>query len=351
MAKNAYLIVSDLHISYKSLANRINYRNEIDYVQSELIQVAKKYRNYGYTVKLLLLGDVFHNSYQSVFNALIDSDFFKMWKQVFGDIYSVLGNHELSYYDSNPFYSLVTEVESKKVKDIPGKICTPIGVLPVISVPDTLCDGNVIFYFNHYACPIAKVEDTNKINIGLFHQEIVDHSIKAKMETTLGSGIFANTVSIDSSGILNDYDYCFFGHMHKIYGMWQTDSNTVLCYLASLGRTNETEVNDNFLERNIPVILVDDGNFIAAEDNKFLLMPRSECVNTALVEKAKKTYEIEKMRKAAKTYVPIGDDPLKNLRQVFQECPKHLDVLNAFISAVDDPIYLDLNRRISYERI
>lgn len=51
--------------------------------------------------------------------------------------------------------------------------------------------------------------------------------------------------------------------MHQVYGTWgytnpKTGKSSVLCYLASLGRSNVTEVNDDFLERNVPAVLIDD---------------------------------------------------------------------------------------------
>lgn len=103
MGRNAYLIVTDLHFSYKNLRNRYDYRAEVLDACKFIINLAADYKRKGYTITLLLLGDVFHRSYSDVFNACTDNNFFYMWANTFGEIYSVIGNHELSYYSSNPF--------------------------------------------------------------------------------------------------------------------------------------------------------------------------------------------------------------------------------------------------------
>lgn len=338
MAKNAYLIVTDLHVCHKSLTNRLDYRAEIAFVNMELIKTARKYRVLGYKVTLLLLGDVYHNSYQSVFNAITDSNFFVMWKKSIGDIYSVVGNHELSYYDSNPFYTLVTEIESDKLKSVTDKVWAPIGTMSTIKVLDRLDDGEVHFHFNHYSTNISQVKEVEGINIGLFHQEIVCDSIITAMEAALQGKVFAKTTAFDNTDILDGYRYCFFGHMHKVYGTWLNEHGTYLCYLASLGRTNETEVSDNFLDRNLPVVLVDDGKLLGVEENKITLQARKECVNETYVEKAKATYNTVKQKNEFKKYTPLGDDPVQNLKSLFSTQPKCLRIFEGLLQDSVEPL-------------
>ncbi|MEY8333095.1 metallophosphoesterase [Lachnospiraceae bacterium 47-T17] len=316
MGKNAYLIVSDMHNFYRNLANRIDYREEMRIVEDELLSIAVKYKTDGYNVIMILLGDVFHNSYNDVFKAILDSSFFIMWDRLFGKIYSVIGNHELTYYSSNPFYTLVDSIESQKVQNIMNKTWQPLGLMPVITVPDELRDGNVVFHFNHYSTPISKSEN-GRINIGLFHQEIINKQIITLMEQQLQTYVFANPVDFDGLDVFDGYAYCFFGHMHKAYGVFKTENGCILAYLASLGRTNVGEVLDTFLERNVPAVLVSDGDLVCVESNKFSLQKRSECVNEAAVEKAHETYEIQQQKKALKRYIPASDDPVDNLKSRF----------------------------------
>lgn len=59
MGRNAYLIVTDLHFSYKNLRNRYDYRAEVLDACKFIINLAADYKRKGYTITLLLLGDVF----------------------------------------------------------------------------------------------------------------------------------------------------------------------------------------------------------------------------------------------------------------------------------------------------
>lgn len=344
MAKNAYLIVSDLHESYKNLRGRVDYRAEIEYVKQKMILLAQDYQRRGYSVVLLLLGDVFHNSYNDVFNACTDNNFFTMWHTIFGEIFSVLGNHELTYYSSNPFYTLVSDIESGKVKHILNKVWTPVGKSGVIRVPDILEDGNVIFHFNHNSTyPDLIEDDASGIHIGLFHQELVSNEVIREMENTLGVGIFGNTVNLDSIGVLNNYKYCFFGHMHSVYGTYAMENGTTLCYLASLGRTKESEVNDNFLERNIPAIRVVDGEIEGVDDNKFQLLNREQCVKQSIVDKNHKDYEVLKEKQQVKQYTPLADDPILKVKDRLKENNTALTIFEDLLTESTDSIgtYLD----------
>lgn len=312
MGKTAYLIATDLHMSYKNLRSRVDYRNEIAHVCQNLIKVAEEYTKKGYSITLLLLGDVFHNAYNSVFAACNDNNFFYRWALRYGAIYSLLGNHELTYYSSNPFYTLVSCIESDKVKRIINRIWEPLGSLPVIRVVDTVEDGDVIFHFNHYNAGVAEPK-TGKVNIGLFHQNIVCDEIKKISEARYGTTLYGPTAEIEKMGTLDGYQYCFFGHMHSIYGSFKTDSGVILCYLASLGRTNITEVSDRFLERNIPVVAVDSGKFTGVFDNKFNLLSRAESVVEQVAKENQDKLALDKAVKEIKKSNPLSSDSVQNV--------------------------------------
>lgn len=155
MAKSAYLIVSDLHDFYKNLENRVDYVGEIEFVKEHILEVGLKYRNLGYEVNIILLGDVFHRAYQDVNAAVISNNFWVISKKLFKHIYCVIGNHETSYYSNNPFYTLVSEIKSKKMQTVLNKVYTPRGLDNVFEVVDAVEDGDVVFHFNHYGCSIS----------------------------------------------------------------------------------------------------------------------------------------------------------------------------------------------------
>lgn len=312
MAKNAYLVTTDLHLNYKNMRSRVDYRGETNVVCQKLVDIANTYRKRGYNVVLLLLGDVFHGSYGDVFNACSDNNFFFMWKQTFGQIYSLVGNHELSYYVKNPFYTLVSSIESANVKKILNRVYKPVGTLDAIRVVDRLEDGDTVFQFNHYGTGIIPPEN-GVHNIGLFHQNLASSEIIQAAKSNFGFSWFANAIDIDGTGILTGYDYCFLGHAHTLYGTFKTDSGTILCYLGSLGRTSVTEVLDNFLERNIPVVRVEEGRLSGIDDNKFKLPDRASCIVEEQVLENKHVSAVQKERSIIKSTVSIGDDPVENV--------------------------------------
>lgn len=317
MAKNAYMIITDLHLGNIAATSRIDYRNEITRVKTALLETAMKYKKCGWNVIALMLGDVFHGSYRDVTTALMDADFINLWRLKIGEIYTVLGNHELTYYKANPFYALIASVESERVCNIINKVWTPLGLSNVVRIVDRLVDGEVCFYFNHYSTGIQK-PGSEECAIGLFHQDIIDRQIVEEVQQRYNKSYYGNTVALETSGILDGYKHCYFGHIHTVYGIWKAN-DVYLHYLASLGRTNEKEVSDDFLERNIPVILVEDGRYRGQEDNFIQLLSRSECISESEVEINHEIYLGRKERKDIREYKPILDDPVNDLEIFFQE--------------------------------
>lgn len=309
--KNAYMIVTDMHLFYKNLRNRVNYQMETDLVWKKIYELVHKYET-DYNVNVIFLGDIFHRGYQDSFSAVTANNAIRVLQENVHAIYSVMGNHEVSYYKDNPFYTLVKDIESKKLTEAGVKLCKPIGLSNVVHVVDELTDGEVTFYFNHSGVDIT-APTGGGVNIGLFHQDIVSPAVVARAEEMFDTTVYGKTMDVEGSGILNGYQYSFFGHMHQIFGMYALDTGAFLYYLASLGRTSTVEVNDNFLTRDIPVVIVDDGKFTRIEKNLFELPKRSDCVLAEDVEDDHEKYEGRKEIKAAREYSFNGDDPMQEL--------------------------------------
>lgn len=344
MGKNVYLVVTDLHLFYKNLRNRKDYRNEMAMVLNELVKYGRYYKNLGFNVNMILLGDVFHSGYKAgVFNACYDNNFFVMWKNAFGNIYSVLGNHELSYYKDNPFYTLVTEIESKKVRTILNRVYNPVGSLNIIQVPDVLEDGEVVIHFNHFNTPVSKPWD-GRCNIGLFHQDIVSEDIIQASRNKYGLVQYApHPVDIEGSHILDGYNYCFFGHLHTIYGDFRTDSGVILSYLASLGRTNVTEVSDAFLTRKIPAICVNDGKLVEIHTNKIKLASRNASVLEDSVKKDHAVAEVQKEQKLIRSFTMGSDDPVKNVIMNLSENAMASEIFAELLNNAIDKYHQELS--------
>lgn len=347
MARNVWLIISDLHLYHKNISSRKDYVEEMNTVCTKIVEIAAKYKNNGFdSVNFMLLGDVFHRSYRNTFKTGYDNNFFVLLSQKFGKCYSVIGNHELSFYESNPFFTLVNTIESKKVQAITDRVWTPRGLLPTIQVVDRVDDGNVHFFFNHYGTSIS-IPETAGVNIGLFHQEIVCQEIINVMKQRLHSDIWASTVDFEKLDVFDGYQHCFLGHMHKVYGTWQGDNGCVLHYLASLGRTNVGEISDDFLERDIPAIVVENGDFSTVESNKFNLMSPSDCLVQAQTEENKHIREIQKIREYTKNFDVLGDNPIENLETFFGENPKVLTIIDGLLKNDIDEIGESLRNRFN----
>ena len=134
-----------------------------------------------------------------------------------------------------------------------------------------------------------------------------------------------NSVSANNNELLELYDACFFAHHHKLYGCWNVTTNSghscMIEHLASLGRPNVSEVDDNFLERDIPAVIIKNNVFSEIQHNFITLPDRSSCVKEEVVKEKQQSYERVKAMKAAINYVPDTDDPIKNIQTAIMGDP------------------------------
>lgn len=285
----------------------------------------EKYRNLDYKIVLIFLGDIFHSGYDNVFDGILANNLMIKLRGAVDDVYSLIGNHELTYYTDNPFWTLMTKVDSQRANLALGDRRRPKGNLDIITIPDELICGNVRFIFNHFSCGVHRPDADGLINIGLFHQDIYTKAIVHDIEVTRGQVVFEHSPNyFDKAPVFKNYDYAFLGHAHLFYSEWNyicdfTGYKTNLTYLSTLGRTNQLEVQDNFLERDIPAIVLEDGRFVRREYNKFDLLSRSDCVIEKQVELYQQTYQERKAKLAAREYIRYKDDPIENLRISVQE--------------------------------
>lgn len=285
--KNAYLILSDLHFAWKKEV-RLDYTREIMYIFEQLDRIASCNESEGYTNILIILGDFFDRGFSDSNDAMTALTFTRTFLNRFKNVYAVVGNHELTYYKNNPFWFLISEIQDEELCK-QNSLKQPKGLEANIKVVDRLIDGNVVFSFNHFGSRLKLPLLDKPINIGLFHQNIASKEIV---------GIYGKYLDIDNCSELVGYDYLFLGHIHsnEYYGKYQLDSGGIAYYLASLGRPNVLEVDDRYLERNIPVIKINSGELFCIEDNKFNLLSRSESVFEDIVQLNKKTREEVKKR-------------------------------------------------------
>lgn len=349
MKRNVYLVITDLHASYRNKDSRVDYLNEIDYVIDNLMRIIESYSNDN--VYLIFLGDVADNSFKDQAKAIAFNNIFILLKQKVKEIYFVMGNHEMTYYRDNPFWSLFNTIESEEIKKVVNKSWQPTGLLQIGRVVDRLEDGDVVFSFNHHATRIMSPVN-GKTNIGLFHKDIVSKAIIEDMRVNNDLDIFeVKPVYIDKNNVLKGYQYCFFGHVHKIYGRWVftddlTGEQIRLNYLGSLGRPNHTEVNDKYLERDIPAVIVSNGRLESVEHNYFNLFSRAQSVKEDVIAHKQKLYEQRKDLNYFKEYVEISDNPLENIKARLSVSPAAVLIFEDYINSAYPEFERELKNKV-----
>lgn len=281
MAKNVYLLVTDLHIGFKK-PNRKNYLGEVMNAMSDIMNIADKYSDCGKLV-LILLGDVFDNGVTDASEAMQLLEVFRYFCKPFNEVYAVVGNHEITFAKNNPFWFLTQSIEDTNLLNI-KRFIQPRGLSDTINIVDTITDGNVKIYFNHFGIK-AKTPKGQGTHIGLFHQNVGSNEI-CKMWGTFDD--------VEEADYIQSYNYCFFGHMHLAKGKYFLNkSHTCLGeWLGTIGRTKINEVLDDSLSVNIPALCVTDGELVCIEDNFINLGSSSDCINFEELEISNKNKEL-----------------------------------------------------------
>lgn len=324
--KRDYIIVPEPHIFDKNLANRIDYQKEVrDILGGTLIDLIKQRKEVSDQVFVVFAGDIFHNGISDSDTLLYWYNYFINLRGICTDIFSVVGNHEISYLKKNLFWKLVSEVESPYINAYKKKPLVAGGEFPVIRIVDELVDGNVSIHMGHYErYPLA----TNKTNILVTHNNLISAEIAELLLTKYGRDQSMQYIQTRGSSVLNEasqFDYVFIGHLHRAYSKFESKKNngevSVWRYLGSIGRTNTTEVNDSDLERVLPVVSTYCGELVEVTEYKFNLSGRSESVNEIAVDKSKAVYELKKDKKEATRHMVRTGNPVYDVMAMLTDRP------------------------------
>lgn len=297
---NAYILITDLHIAHDK-ENRIDYFGECLHALESVINISSKYKSYGWRTIGIMLGDVFDGSVTTPGDAMALLELFKYFVGSFDEMYSVVGNHEITYCRDNPYWFCISGVEDGRLSNLKRGI-QPKGMQNYFRVVDKLKDGDVVFYFNHYGVePVCA--DVGEVRIGLFHQNVGSPEV---------CRMWGEYTDVESASFVQTYDYLFFGHLHNGKGKFYLTPEHNRCaeWLGTLGRTSVSEVNDGDLEVNVPAVCVDDGRFVGIEDNCVKLMEFGKCVNVSTYEMSKNARRELKERKE-KAVADYSGDTLK----------------------------------------
>lgn len=334
-------IIPEPHIWDKSFKSRINYPDEILDYFDELIHTMSTYDG----EKIIIFpGDVFHRSFTSVDNMTkVLNLFCELNKLTDGNVYSVVGNHELSYPKCNPFWMLCEDSTNRftEFKGLPAYNSFAQG----IKVRDSLAIGNLLFVFGHYGLTDFKFElRDNQDCVLITHNTIIEDDIRAVITNKYNRELFldfsAGASKLRSSKTIPltpQLKYVFIGHMHTAYSDFLVEESIeevpmkfYLRYLGSMGRTSITEVNDNDLIRTIPCFAVGDNSYtyIPFEIN---LKPYSSVVKQQIVEENRSRYASQKALKFLKSTEAFGITPVDAIRRGLSEYPKCMSLFEEFV--------------------
>lgn len=297
------IVIPEPHISSTNIESRKDYIGEI---KEYLWSIEKYVENNEDINNMIFVGDVFNRGFTDIDEYFYWLDWFMKMNSLLSDrdgsIYSAVGNHELSFSKSNPFWRFTSSNDSGYDTQCKwnSKSAFPIGMKSIIKVKDIVEFDDVSVFFCHYDKISECVDLLNKHidefgedrhRVCISHNSIISNEIANVLIKNYGRDPLTHFIQheqISSYDFYNRFDYVFNGHMHKAYSSFIINDElrnrtTKLFYLGSLGRTNSEEVNDYDLKRVCPVI--DLNNF----DVKLLtinLLSRQESL--------RENYEVEK---------------------------------------------------------
>lgn len=324
-------IIQDTHFWCKNISNRKDYKEECVRIYDTLVNIIKNNRREKTYV--VFLGDIFHSKFA-------DSQAYLDWFQkmqvlraICNGVFSVIGNHEITYRDQNPFWSLVGDVESMSARTLGLK---GTGNLPIIRIPDSLEIYDNQMIFNHFNTRVILPE--GKINFLFCHNYWMTKQLSdslAKLNIAQVDTKYIEYGEICDGCAISHFNEAFFGHNHMLMGDYKFDwdygdvpfTNAHFC--GSLGLTNINEVIYTESERNLYYIDFDETGY---NIDKFVIqLPKydTETVDTLQASKDKEKYKTAKYKKSLiKKYDLTLMDPVAAIRKDLENDAETLELFD-----------------------
>lgn len=328
------VIIPEQHLYYKPIITVPDMVKDNDRIIQELLSLVKTLTN----PIVIFMGDIVHQGIKSTENSYFIEDFFRsMSLYTEGRVLSVVGNHELSYRKNNPFWG-VSFIDSEFIKSIVKH--TYSVKQPLIGVIDDLVINDTQYAFGHYERRFTNTYTTLegvKQVVLLSHNSLICNEIIDAMNNK-GKGIdsrFINVrnlhdgINMPRSALLK---MVYVGHLHKAHGVFQVqesisglDLNFTIRYLASLGRTNHTEYDDD-TEREIPIHIFRDGKFIEERIHTIELPSRSVSVDERVVLENREAYDRQKQKRELKKVSATSMDLIDAISVSINNKPELMDL-------------------------
>ena len=344
-------IIPEPHIWDKNFKNRVSYPQEIYGYLDRVVSIVKTYE--GEDITIIFPGDVFHRTFTSIGGLIKAFNFFATLNNLSNsNVYSCVGNHELSYPFNNPFWMLAKDKTSRfgsmRGLEAYGSISKGLTVV------DDLTIGNLKFIFGHYNRQDL-ADESDKDLVLITHNSIIEAEICSYLQNTMGRAAnaeYMHTTSLRSKEALplsERLKYVFVGHMHTFYSSFTVEENICgvpmnfqLQYLGSLGRTAVNEVNDSDLERTIPHFVISEDGTYTYDGISIELQPRASVVVEEIVTEQHEAYSREKAVKQLKESNVFGDSAYDAIVNNLQSFPLNLGLFRELYTNEIDPSIREL---------
>lgn len=284
------LLIPEPHLRDSRIVSMKDYPNQIKTIFLQAIKIGLE----NEIDALIIPGDVFDRKNKDDRESLFYYQLFLSLSESF-DIYSCLGNHELTY--QTMFWDLVTSVPKNFSSKRPAQ---PRGLREVIKIRDQIEIEGVKIDFIHYG---GHVMDGD---IAITHNDYSNAIIRKTQCVDNGYLDFIKCAKVDE---LMKYKYSFIAHMHTFVGDYTFENGNRLIHLGSLGRTKINEVSNNFLKRYLYLLELDKGN-INCKPIEFILPSEEE---TLLNLKVQKEVAVESFKIEGQSRLISSEDVLNNL--------------------------------------
>lgn len=345
MSITQVIVIPEPHLWDRTFKNRRDYPGEIEaYLEEVLLRVEQLPGE-----KIIIFpGDIFHHGYTSIAGvSYAFSLFARMNKLTNNRVFSVVGNHELTYRSNNPFWMMASD-ETNRFGDMQG--LSGYGVVhPGIQIVDTLSVGPLDFVLGHFSR--REYVPTHRDCVLITHNALTEPEISkavnaAHKTESIDEYLHVSSLLSEEAMPVTEYlKYVFIGHMHTYYSSFDVDEmvNGVhmqffLQYLGSLGRTSVAEINDCDLKRTIPVFTID-GNSYDYAPFTVMLKGYDEIVLQDVVRDNKEKYQAQRAIKELRESNVFGDTPLSCIERELQKTPDMLALFSrVYHGSIDSEI-------------
>lgn len=344
-------IIPEPHIWDKNFKNRNGYPAEISGYLQEIIDHIQALDG----EKIVIFpGDIFHQGFTSVSGMTRALNFFVTLNKITqGNVYSVVGNHELTYVNNNPFWMMAEDYTSRFTEQ---KSYAAYGIFrPGIKIKDELIIGKLKFIFGHYGRTDYKVIPGKEDLVLISHNSLIESTIEATMKDKYKRDLpteymrvtrLTSSAAIPLTSILK---YVFVGHMHTMYSQFLVDDDSSgihlkfrLRYLGSLGRTSIREIDNNDLVRTIPQFVVENDGTYTYDPFNIQLQTYEQVIDSAVTkENAEKAAKIKTLKHVAESNT-FGETPEDCIRRELANTPAYLSLFEEIFNHFTDNDIIEL---------